>query len=83
VAASVGRARGLEVVEVIAGSPADAAGVRPEDLVIAVGDDPVGGVADLQRLLTAETIDRPVEVAVVRGGAHRRLTLVPRELAMR
>jgi S1-C subfamily serine protease len=83
VAATLGRTRGLEVVEVIAGSPADEAGVRPEDLVVAVGDDPVGGVTDLQRLLTAETIDRSVELAIVRGGAHRRLTLVPRELAMR
>ena len=51
--------------------------------MVAVGDEPIGGVADLQRRLTAETIDRPVELAVVRGGAHRRLTLVPRELAMR
>jgi S1-C subfamily serine protease len=83
VAALVGRSRGLEVVEVIAGSPADHAGVRPEDLVIGVGDEPVAGVDDLQRLLTADTIDRPVELAIVRSGVHRRLALTPRELAMR
>ena len=68
VAAALGRQRGVEVVEVIAGSPAARAGVRPEDLVVAVGDDPVLGVNDLQRLLTGET-DRPaVELAVFRGG---------------
>ena len=83
VAAALGRKRGLEVVEVIADSPADHAGVRPEDLVVAVDDEPVGGVDDLQRLLTAETIDRPVELAVVRGGTHRTLALTPRELATR
>jgi len=83
VASALGRKRGLEVVEVIADSPADRAGVRPEDLVVGVGDEPVGGVDDLQRLLTAETIDRTVELAIVRSGTHRRLALVPRELATR
>jgi S1-C subfamily serine protease len=82
-AAALGRSNGLEVVEVIADSPADRAGVRPEDLVVAVGDEPVGGVNDLQRLLTADTIDRPVELEVYRGGTQRRLALVPRELATR
>jgi S1-C subfamily serine protease len=81
VAAALGRQRGVEVVEVIAGSPAARAGVRPEDLVVAVGADPVLGVNDLQRLLTADVIDREVELAVVRGGEPCRLALVPRELA--
>ena len=83
VAAALGRTRGLEVVEVIADSPADHAGLRPEDLVVGVGDEPVGGVDDIQRLLTAETIDRQVELEIVRSGTHRRLALVPRELATR
>jgi S1-C subfamily serine protease len=83
VANQLGRTHGLEVVEVIADSPADRAGLRPEDLVVAVGDEPVGGVADLQRLLTADTIDRSVELAIVRGGVHRRVALVPRELVSR
>jgi serine protease Do len=82
-AAALGRPSGLEVVEVIADSPADRAGVRPEDLVVAVDGEPVGGVNDLQRLLTAETIDRRVELEVYRGGSQRRLALVPRELATR
>ncbi len=81
VAAALGRQRGVEVVEVIAGSPAARAGVRPEDLVVAVGEDPVLGVNDLQRLLTAGVIDREVELAIFRGGEPRRLPLVPRELA--
>jgi S1-C subfamily serine protease len=83
VANQLGRTRGLEVVEVIADSPADRAGLRPEDLVVAVGDEPVGGVADLQRLLTADTIDNSVELAIVRGGAHRKIAVVPRELVSR
>ncbi len=82
-AVALGRARGLEVVDVIADSPADRAGVRPEDLVVGVDGEPVGGVNDLQRLLTADTIDKPVELEVYRGGTERRLALVPRELATR
>ena len=80
VAAALGRSRGVEVVEVIAGSPAARAGVLPEDLVVAVGDEPVLGVNDLQRLLTGDLIDREVELAIFRGGARRRLALVPHEL---
>jgi serine protease Do len=83
VAAALGRSRGLEVVEVIADSPADRAGVRPEDLVVGVGDEPIGGVDDLQRILTADTIDRTVDLRIVRSGTHRRLALTPRELATR
>ena len=69
--AALGRERGLEVVEVIAGSPGRQAGVRPEDLVVAVGAEPVRGVDDLQRLLAADTIDRAVELHVFRGGTQR------------
>jgi S1-C subfamily serine protease len=83
VAAALGRERGVEVVEVVPGSPADRAGVRAEDLVVAVEDAPVHGVDDLQRLLTADRIDRPVALAVVREGVQRSLTLVPRELSTR
>jgi len=81
VAAALGRERGVEVVEVVEGSPAARAGLRPEDLVVAVEEAPVHGVDDLQRLMTAERIDREVVVEVVRDGERRRLRLVPRELA--
>ena len=83
VANQLDRERGLEVVEVIAGSPAHQAGVRPEDLVVGIDGEPVGGVDDVQRLLTAATIDRSVELAIVRGGTQHRLALVPRELSTR
>jgi S1-C subfamily serine protease len=83
VAALIGRERGVEVVDVVAGSPAARAGVRPEDLVVAVGEAPVRGVDDLQRLMTADRIDREVSLEVVRNGERQRLRLVPRELAAR
>jgi serine protease Do len=81
VAAALGRDRGVEVVEVIADSPAARAGLRAEDLVVGVDEEPVRGVDDLQRMLTAERIDQTVALHVVRDGVERRLDLVPRELA--
>jgi S1-C subfamily serine protease len=83
VAAALGRRRGVEVVEVVEGSPAARAGVRPEDLVVAVEEAPVRGVNDLQRLMTADRIGREVTLEVVRDGERRQLRLVPRELAGR
>jgi serine protease Do len=80
VAAAVGRQRGVEVVEVIADSPAARAGLRPEDLVVAVGGEPVHGVNDLLRLMTGDRIDQRVELSTYRDGAPRRVMLVPAEL---
>jgi serine protease Do len=70
----------IEVVEVVEGSPAAQAGVRPEDLIVAIDDRPIESVSDLQRLLIAELIDRRVSVGIVRGGDERTLELRPVEL---
>src|SRR3954469_10314468 len=80
VAAAVGRERGVEVVEVTEGSPAATAGLRAEDLVVAIDGVPVRGVDDMHRLLTGERIGRRCELAVVRGGAERSVSVTPREL---
>src|SRR3954470_23086268 len=61
VAAAAGRSRGVEVVEVVPGGPAERAGLRPEDLLLAVDGEAVSGVDDLHRLLTGERIGRDVE----------------------
>jgi S1-C subfamily serine protease len=81
VAAAVGRDRGVEVVEVSAASPAAAAGLRAEDLVVAIDDVPVRGVDDLHRLLTAEHIGRRTDLTVMRDGGERRVAITPRELS--
>jgi S1-C subfamily serine protease len=64
----------------VPGSPADSAGLRPEDLLLAVDDTPTTGVDDLQRLMVAELIGVPVTARIVRGGELRDLELVPTEL---
>jgi serine protease Do len=80
VAGSVGRKAGVEVVEVVEGSPAADAGLRPEDLIVTVAGEAISDVGDLQRLMVAERIGEGVEVELVREGRSLKLKLVPREL---
>jgi serine protease Do len=80
VAARMGRDRGIEVVEVVVGSPAARAGLQPEDLLVEAAGVHLRGVEDLQRLMTEQMIGREIELKIVRGGDERRLTITPREL---
>jgi S1-C subfamily serine protease len=80
VARTLDRSAGLEVVEVVPGSPAARAGLRREDLVVEVDGAPVADAGDLQRLMLAEAIGRPLQVRVFRGGELLDLTVEPVEL---
>jgi S1-C subfamily serine protease len=81
VAARVGRRRGVEIVDVVAGSPAALAGLRPEDLILSVDGRPIERVDDLQRLMVGEAIGQRVELELLRGGETLRLRIVPIELS--
>ncbi len=65
--ARTGLTNGLEVTTVVAGSPAARAGLRPEEVIVAVDGTPVVRIGDLQRLMTAERIGHPVRFTVLRG----------------
>jgi len=79
-AARLGRRSAVEVVEVVEGSPAALAGLRPEDLIVALDGADVRGVDDIQRLMTAERIGETVTATVVRQDRELRVPLVPVEL---
>ena len=76
----LGRGSGVEVVQVVDGSPAAEAGLRPEDLVVELDGSPVADVGDIQRLMVVEKIGAAVPVRVLRGGQELELALVPAEL---
>jgi S1-C subfamily serine protease len=76
----LGRGDAVEVIEVVEGSPAALAGIRPEDLIVELDGEPVRSADDVQRLMTAERIGRALPALVVRGGDLRRITLTPVEL---
>jgi S1-C subfamily serine protease len=80
IASRLDRDKGIEIVEVVSGSPAAHAGLRAEDLIVEVDGEPMGDVGDLQRLMVAERIGQGVEVRVVRDGDFLTLDLIPREL---
>jgi S1-C subfamily serine protease len=80
VARRLGRASGVEVVQVVQGSPAAEAGLRPEDLIVELDGSVVADVADIQRLMVVEKIGAPVPVRVLREGRELELSLVPAEL---
>ena len=78
--ASLGRDSAVEIVDVVAGSPAADAGLRPEDLIVEVEGTPIEAVNDLQRMMTSERIGSRVDCTVVRGGRRLQVELVPVEL---
>jgi serine protease Do len=77
----LGLERGVEVVDVVGGSPAERAGLRPEDLIVRLDGEPVSGPNDLQRAMVAGLIGSTVAVSVVRGSELLELSLVPVELS--
>jgi S1-C subfamily serine protease len=80
VASQYGVDQGIEIVEVVGGSPADRAGLRPEDLIVEIDGEPVSDVGALQRLMVADRIGAKLEVTAVRGDRSLSLDLFPAEL---
>ena len=80
VARALGREAGVEVVQVVEGTPAADAGLRPEDLIVELDGAPVTDVGDIQRLMVVEKIGAPIDVQVLREGRELQLSIVPAEL---
>jgi len=80
VASAVGREHGVEVMQVVPGSPAAGAGIRSGDLIVALDGEPIEDARDLQRLMVGERIGRSVNAEVWRDGALRTIPVHPAEL---
>jgi S1-C subfamily serine protease len=76
----LGQDGGVSVIDVVGGSPADKAGVRPGDLILSVDGSPVEDAGDLQRLMVAEAIGRQVALRIFRYGESVTITATPVEL---
>jgi S1-C subfamily serine protease len=71
------RESGVFVVSVEPDSPAQQAGLRDGDLIVAYGDQPVGGIDDLHRLLTEEQAGIGSTVTIIRDLKKVSLTVEP------
>ena len=74
------RPAGLEVVQLLDGSPAAAAGVRAGDLIVSLHGRPIAGVGDLQRALVGDLVGQPIDVTVERDGHLAEIVVTPIEL---
>jgi len=71
--------RGVLVLAVEPGSPAERAGVRERDIIVALDDHPVAGVDDLHRVLTEDRIGVRSRLKVLRELEPRTLEITPVE----
>jgi len=77
----VGHKAGVEVQEVVTGSPASAAQLRGGDVIVEIDGTAVAKAGDLQRLMVEGRIGQRLPLRVVRGDQLVTLTVIPTELA--
>jgi S1-C subfamily serine protease len=76
----VGRTMGVEIMGIVAGSPAEGARLRSGDIILEVDSHTIEDVADLQRLLVGEAVGGPMRVVIWRDGDVRAISIEPTEL---
>jgi S1-C subfamily serine protease len=70
----------VRVAEVHSGTAAERAGIRAGDLIVVLGDSPVGSLDDLQLSLGRHRLGEPLAVQIIRNGERISLEVRPTEL---
>jgi S1-C subfamily serine protease len=70
---------GIQVVAVESNSPAERAGLREGDIIVAYGEHPTKGIDDLHRLLVEEKVAVRAPMTIIRRSEKRVLDIVPEE----
>ncbi len=81
IATRLGRKAGVEVQEVVSGSPAETGRLKGGDIIVSVGETPVARAGDLQRLMVEAHIGAKVQLSILRDEKLITLEVVPVELA--
>ncbi len=81
IAERLGRKQGVEVQEVVGGSPAESGKVRSGDVIVALGDVAVSKAGDLQRLMVEAHIGSKITLTVLRADKLVNVEVVPVELS--
>ncbi|WP_307815966.1 S1C family serine protease [Myceligenerans indicum] len=66
--------RGAKVENVVSGSPADGAGLKAGDVIVAIGDEPVDGAESLTAFVREHAAGESVTLTVVRSGETRQVS---------
>lgn len=77
---SVEEEEGVLIVRVMEGSPAARSGLRPGDVVTAVGGQAVTESVEVQRAVEASGVGSRLEIQIVRGGQPQSLMVQPQAL---
>jgi S1-C subfamily serine protease len=80
IALRLGRKAGVEVQEVVSGSPAAAAHLQGGDIIVSVGEASVAKAGDLQRLMVEARIGSKLPLTVLRNDHLVTIDVVPTEL---
>jgi S1-C subfamily serine protease len=78
-----GAKQGARVVSVAAGSPAERSGLRPGDVVVAAGGQPVFEPSQLIAAVERGGVGRPLQLTIKRSGQMMQVDVVPAELGVR
>lgn len=73
--------RGVAITAVSEGTAAAEAQLRPGDVLVQFGTEPIRGVDDLHRLMTEDRIGELVPIKIIRRGELRRILVTPREIS--
>lgn len=71
------RDRGILIVRVMDGSPAERAGLQAGDLILEVGGEPVKKASDVQEQVEGSAVGVDLEIKVERRGDPKTLTITP------
>ena len=70
---------GVEILALELDGPADRAGLEVEDIVVAFGDESIGSVDDLHKLLTEHPLGEAVQLHFIREGRRLAMNITPGE----
>ncbi len=80
-AAAFGQRGGIGVIEVAKASPAEGAGLRATDTILAANGAPIESAGDLQRLMVSDAIGHTLQLRVLRRDEVLEIAVVPNELS--